>query len=129
MTSGVDVGVKFVAVVLVQDEELKPEAAVAAFRLRPEAKECILQSMVEDCAKLVDGARVDLWREPDSKDDPGWRGPASSRSTPMAASASWTRPRDVGSFEARSTSRWIRVAAQPDVAAHHQMQLGHSMTS
>ena len=57
------------------------------------AKDCILQSVVEDSiaraantrvqqhkpedmAKLVEDAKVDLWREPTTKEDPGWRGPA-----------------------------------------------------
>ena len=57
------------------------------------AKDCILQSVAEDriaraantrvqqhkpedMGKLVEDAKVDLWREPTAKDDPGWRGPA-----------------------------------------------------
>ena len=29
-----------------------------------------------DASRLTPDSRIDLWREPDSKDDPGWRGPA-----------------------------------------------------
>ena len=73
--------------------DVQPDAMETALRLRLEAKDYILQAVVEDriarasntrvqqhrpeeMAKLVDGARIDLWREPDTKDDPGWRGPA-----------------------------------------------------
>ena len=72
-----------------------PDAMEQALRLRLLAKDCVLKSVVEDrlaraantkthqhkpedVAKMsADGCQVDLWREPDSKDDPGWRGPAS----------------------------------------------------
>ena len=70
-----------------------PDVLELALRCRLQAKEAILQSIVEDrlaraqhtkvhqhkpedLAKLVDGATIDLWREPDSKDEEGWRGPA-----------------------------------------------------
>ena len=73
--------------------ETPADAMEVALRLRLAAKDAILQSIVEDRIarahntrvqqhrpedrlKLVDGASVDLWREPDGKDDPGWRGPA-----------------------------------------------------
>ena len=73
--------------------ETPADAMEVALRLRLLAEDAILQSVVEDRiarahntkiqqhrpedrAKLVDGAKVDLWREPDAKDDPGWRGPA-----------------------------------------------------
>eukprot|EP00959_Pyramimonas_sp_CCMP1952_P231899 4846311-Pyramimonas_sp.AAC.1 len=72
--------------------ETAPDAIEVAIRLRMMAKEAIPQSFVEDRlavaqntkmqkfklegrAKIIDGAKADLWREPDSKDDPGWRGP------------------------------------------------------
>ena len=72
--------------------DAQPDAMETALRLRLEAKDAILQSVVEDRiaranntriqqykpedkAKLKDGSKVDLWREPDTKDDPGWRGP------------------------------------------------------
>ena len=73
--------------------ESVPDAIETAIRLRLHAKDCILQAVVEDrlakanntrnqifkpedIAKLVDGAKIDLWREPDEKCETGWRGPA-----------------------------------------------------
>ena len=62
-------------------------------RMRLLAKECITQSIREDriaraarshvhrkrgdeLEKLTDGSQVEIWREPDSKSESGWRGPA-----------------------------------------------------
>ena len=73
-----------------------------ATHLRLHSKDAVIQATVEDriararntrvhqykpeeLAKLTEGARVDLWREPLSKDDPGWRGPAVTK-----ARLSWT---------------------------------------
>ncbi len=73
--------------------ETPADAMEVALRLRLDAKDAIFHSIVkdrvartdntriqqrkpEDRAKLQDGVKVDLWREPDPKDDPGWRGPA-----------------------------------------------------
>ena len=73
--------------------ESVPDAVETSIRLRMAAKDAINQSIVEDriakahntrvqqprpedAARLTEGAKIDLWREPDSKDDPGWRGPA-----------------------------------------------------
>ncbi len=70
-----------------------PDYIETAIRLRLHAKDCILQSIVEDrlaradntriqqykpedMAKLKDGSEIDLWKEPEGKDIPGWRGPA-----------------------------------------------------
>jgi len=70
-----------------------PDAMEIAIRLRMHAKDCILQSVVEDrlavaentkvrqykpedLAKIVDGSKIDIWREPEDKGEPGWRGPA-----------------------------------------------------
>ena len=64
-----------------------------AIRLRMVAKDCILLSVVEDrmaraenikiqqfkledLAKLIDGSNIDIWREPEHKNETGWRGPA-----------------------------------------------------
>ena len=71
--------------------ESQPNSVENSVRLRLASTDCILQSAVEeriaianstktqqhtaaDLEKLKDGAKVDLWREPDSKDDPGWHG-------------------------------------------------------
>ena len=73
--------------------ETAPDAIECGIRLRMAAKEAILQSVVEDriatanntkiqqyssdqVARLTEGAKCDIWRLPDNKDDPGWRGPA-----------------------------------------------------
>ena len=70
-----------------------PDFIEESLRLRLMAKDCILQSVVEDriaraantrvqqhkpedMAKLVEDAKVDSWREPTNKEDPCWRGPA-----------------------------------------------------
>lgn len=73
--------------------EKTPDAIEVSIRLRMHSKDCILQTICEDrysraenirvqqykpedIAKLVDGAEIDIWREPDEKNEPGWRGPA-----------------------------------------------------
>ena len=62
-------------------------------RLRIHSKDAIIQSILEDrlaraeasksqqytgedLARLVPGAEIDIWRESDQKQDPGWKGPA-----------------------------------------------------
>ena len=69
-----------------------PEASETGLRLRLHAKESILRNITEECIstaestrvqpykkeglkKLTDGSGAHLWREPQSKDVPGWRGP------------------------------------------------------
>ena len=36
----------------------------------------IQQYKPEDLAKLIDGSNIDIWREPEHKNETGWRGPA-----------------------------------------------------
>ena len=73
--------------------ESTPDYIERSIRLRLHAKDSILQSvwedrwtraentkvqqlLPEDLSKLVDGAKIDIWREPDQKGEPSWRGPA-----------------------------------------------------
>ena len=70
--------------------ESRPDFVESSFRLRLMAKQAILQSIIQDrlaraahmkqhkhpAELLQPGMQVDIWRQPNRKDEDGWRGPA-----------------------------------------------------
>ena len=70
--------------------EKRPDYVETSLRSRLLAKQCIQESIIQDRMSraiathqhkhkqelLTPGMQVDIWRQPDRKDEDGWRGPA-----------------------------------------------------